>query len=501
LTPYLAGHTFNPASKTFNSLSSDQVFDFFMNPNYKIEGRITDASGAPVSGISVFISTPPGSNVGVALPTDAQGFYSFAGTSAGSSYSLTPTDFNYIFSPQTQVVTNVAANQIVNFVAQPVPPQIEFSQNSYFVNEGVRSSLITVTRSGSMSGAATVDYRTVDTDTFTFGCADTVHNNGSAYGRCDFATTVGTLSFAAGEASKTFVIPIIDDSYAEGSEIFTVQLSNPTGASLGSPSSAIVTIHDNEIVNGSNPIFTTPFFVRLHYLDFLGREPEVNEPYTAILNGCSDVNNVDPNSPSAACDRLNVSGQFFGSPEFKFKGGYVIVFYRVAFNRLPTYTEFANDLASVTGATAAEVVARRAAFANNFVLRPEFAPLSAMSNMNCVNTLMDRYGLGSITTPDPANPEGTIKVTMTRAQMIAALDGSTLTRAQVLRAIVQSDEVVNREALNVFISSQYYGYLRRTPDTAGFNSWLTHLSTHPGDFRIMVNGFVNSIEYRLRFGP
>jgi hypothetical protein len=72
----------------------------------------------------------------------------------------------------------------------------------------------------------------------------------------------------------------------------------------------------------------------------------------------------------------------------------------------------------------------------------------------------------------------------------------------VLRAIAQSDEIsLNREAVNAFIASQYYGYLRRTPDAGGFSSWVTYLGTHPGDFRTMVNGFVNSIEYRLRFGP
>jgi UTP-glucose-1-phosphate uridylyltransferase len=31
--------------------------------------------------------------------------------------------------------------------------------------------------------------------------------------------------------------------------------------------------------------------------------------------------------------------------------------------------------------------------------------------------------------------------------------------------------------------------------------WVTYLKNNPSDFRTMVNGFVNSIEYRLRFGP
>jgi hypothetical protein len=47
---------------------------------------------------------------------------------------------------------------------------------------------------------------------------------------------------------------------------------------------------------------------------------------------------------------------------------------------------------------------------------------------------------------------------------------------------------------------QYYGYLRRTPESTGYQAWLDYLNTHPGDFRTMVNGFMNSTEYRLRFG-
>ena len=48
---------------------------------------------------------------------------------------------------------------------------------------------------------------------------------------------------------------------------------------------------------------------------------------------------------------------------------------------------------------------------------------------------------------------------------------------------------------------QYYGYLRRTPETDGYNAWLNYLRANPTDFRVMVGGgFVNSDEYRLRFG-
>jgi len=261
-----------------------------------------------------------------------------------------------------------------------------------------------------------------------------------------------------------------------------------------------------EASSAPNPILAIDdtgiaFFVRQQYRDFLGREPEANEPWSAILRGCSNQMNVDSSSPAANCDRLTVSGAFFGSPEFLAKGVYAIDFYRAALNRLPEFSEFSTDLTSVTGSTSADTNARRAAFANNFVTRTEFLnTYGAMSNTNYVNALMGRYGLGSIDTPDPASPDGTTKVTLTSAELTSRLNGGTLTRAQVLRAIVQSDQVMNAEAVNAFVAAQYYGYLRRTPEPGGFTNWVNYLNAHPGDYRTMINGFLNSAEYRLRFG-
>ena len=152
--------------------------------------------------------------------------------------------------------------------------------------------------------------------------------------------------------------------------------------------------------------------------------------------------------------------------------------------------------------------AKRAAFATNFTQRIEFTNIyGAMSNTTFVNTLMSggqgqAYNLTSITTPDPAAPDGSTKVTLTTADLINRLNAATMTRSQVLRAIVQSDQITqNLESVNAFVASQYYGYLRRTPDAGGFNGWVTYLRNNPTDFRTMVHGFLNSSEYRLRFGP
>jgi hypothetical protein len=113
---------------------------------------------------------------------------------------------------------------------------------------------------------------------------------------------------------------------------------------------------------------------------------------------------------------------------------------------------------------------------------------------------MNRYNLTQITTPDPANPDGSTKLTMNSAGLVARLDNGTITRAQVMRAIADSDEVFQAEYNNAFVAMQYYGYLRRTPEVTGYQAWLNYLNSHPGDFRTMVNGFMNSFEYKLRFG-
>jgi hypothetical protein len=424
----------------------------------------------------------------------------------------------YVMNADGSNRTRLTNNSVLDWFADWQPgttaaANIQFNSAPYTVNEGAGSVTITVKRIGDTSGSSTVDYRTTDTDTFSVNCSD---KHGNAFARCDFATVVGTASFAAGETTKTFLVPIINDGYAEGDETFSVVLSNPTGATLGSPSTATVTINDNEGTDQPNPILQTnaagvDFFVRQHYLDFLGREPEPGQPWSGILNGCSDQFNTNPNSPAASCDRISVSGSFFGSPEYKTKGFYVIDMYRVSFNRLPTYVEFSTDLASISGTTAAEVFAKRAAYAANFIQRIEFNGIyGAMTNTQFVNALMggaqgQNYNLTSIRTPNPANPDDASdgnKVVLTTNDLINGLNGATLTKGQVLRAIAQSDEIsLQKEAVTAFVASQYYGYLRRTPDMSGFNNWTTFLMNNPNDFRTMINGFVNSPEYRLRFGP
>ena len=155
----------------------------------------------------------------------------------------------------------------------------------------------------------------------------------------------------------------------------------------------------------------------------------------------------------------------------------------------------------MTGQTPDDVYARKVTFTNSFVQRPEFFGLyNGLPNGDYVAALLNRYGLTSITTTDPAQPDGVVKVMLTKDQLVSSLDANTLTRAQVLRAIADSEQVFQSEYNRAFVAMQYYGYLRRTPEDGGYNMWLNYINTHPEDFREMIRGFVDSVEYRQRFG-
>ncbi len=373
--------------------------------------------------------------------------------------------------------------------------QVQFALPSYTFREDASAATLTVTRTGDLSVTSRVAYRTID-DPSPVPCAQ---RGAVAYARCDYATTLDTLVFAPEESSKTISVPLIDDAHPEDDETFRVELLSPMGAALGATSAATVTVTDNgDTGQTPNPVFASPFFVRQHYLDFLSREPESTgfAAWLRVLDTCPDVND------DVRCDRLTVSGAFFGSDEFRLKGVYVFLFYRVAFDRRPSYAEIVADLRGVTGADAADVYARRAAFAESFAQRPDFrARYDALTPAQFVAMLLPT-GTTQITTADPDSPESGARVTLTRDDLTNRLTAGArpLTRGQVLRAVVQSQEINAREGVGSFVAMQYYGYLRRDAEPTGYQAWVNYLSAHPGDYRTMVNGFVNSREYRLRFG-
>jgi N-acetylneuraminic acid mutarotase len=357
----------------------------------------------------------------------------------------------------------------------PGPNTVQFSSSSYTVSEGSPRVDITLSRSGDTTSSASVNFVTNDGALL----QDCNVINGIASPRCDYIDTLGTMSFAAGETSKSFSVAIIDDGYAEGNETFTASLSSPSGATLGAQSTATVTINDNDSSNGTNPIDSTNFFVRQQYIDFLGREPDPPgfAGWTSTINNCS--------GDTTQCDRIHVSQLFFQSEEFQSRGYFIYRFYPVAFGRKPDYAEFVPDLARVSGfLNSSQLEAAKVAFIADFMARAAFAnTYNGLTNQQYVDALLNTAGV----------------TLSSRQAMIDGLNNSTMTRAQVLRQIVESAEVSTKYNHQAFAVMEYFGYLRRQPD-ALYLDWITVLD-QSNDPRGMVTGFVNSAEYRQRFGP
>ena len=362
-------------------------------------------------------------------------------------------------------------------------PLVQFSQSSYSVNEAAGSLNVTVFRTDDTSGPVSVNYNTSDTA----GLTNCTVTNGIASERCDYGTTVGTLRFAAGETSKSIIIPIVNDALVEGNETFQVTLSSPVGATIGAPATVNVTILDNDVAPAAqNPIDDIGFFVTQQYIDFLGRLPDTVgfQNWVATLQGCPNGGFGENDNPN--CDRVHVSAGFFLSPEFQGRSYFAYRFYEVALDRRPTYAEFVPDMALVGGPQSPESEAlSKAAYTDAWMQRPEFkARYDSLSNTAYVNAL-------------EANAEVTVS---NKATLVAALDGGQMNRGQVLRNIVESQAVADRFFNRAFVAMQYFGYLRRDPDTFGFQNWLNTLNADPTNFRHMIFGFLFSTEYRQRFG-
>jgi len=357
----------------------------------------------------------------------------------------------------------------------PTASTIELSSSLYSVREEEGHVNVIVTRNTS-TGAATVNYATSDSGQL-INCNVA---NGLASSRCDYATSKGTLRFGVGELQKTISIPVVDDNFTEGDETFNLTLSNPVGESFGSNTKAIITIIDN-LNTPVHPLFYTEFFVRQHYIDFLGREPDPAgyQGWINILDRCQPGDKT--------CDRIEVSAGFFRSAEFQERGYFTYRFYSVALGRKPDYAEFIPDLSSVSGfLTDAEKEANKVAFVDEFMQRAEFKAKydSTIGNEAAyVDALLATAGL-------PNHPS--------RAAWIAGLQNNTMTRAQVLRALAESAEAYSKFYNEGFVVMQYFGYLRRDPDIF-YLDWIKSMNQN-ADYRSMIDGFVNSAEYRQRFG-
>jgi hypothetical protein len=153
----------------------------------------------------------------------------------------TPTPLTFVYE-QPNRVTDVITTGSVSVlgtatggavtISAPSAPQVAFSAATYSVGEGGGSAVITVHLSAASTATVTVHYAT---------------SAGTATAGSDYTTASGTLSFSPGVTSRTFSVPILEDTSVEGSETVNLALTSPTNATLGTPSTAVLTIADNDV--------------------------------------------------------------------------------------------------------------------------------------------------------------------------------------------------------------------------------------------------------------
>lgn len=112
------------------------------------------------------------------------------------------------------------------------PPTVSISSASKSEGSSGTSNLsFTVTLSKSSSTPITVSYATAD---------------GTATAGQDYEATAGTITFSAGQTSKTVKVAVTGDTVVESDEAFTVTLSNPSGATI-SRATATGTIRNDDV--------------------------------------------------------------------------------------------------------------------------------------------------------------------------------------------------------------------------------------------------------------
>jgi len=252
---------------------------------------------------------------------------------------------------------------------------------------------------------------------------------------------------------------------------------------------AVFTAMPDGVIVG-NVIDSPEYFVRQHYLDFLGREPDqggFNYWSDQVLLCGGDLACADRR-------RINVSAAYFLSIEFQQTGGLVDSLYRASYGRRPSFAEFMVDRQNIAqnitvgvGDWPQQLLANKQAFVESWLQRAEFrAAYDGLSNSAFVDALIGHAGSGF-------NGD--------RSALVSALDGGNSTRSAVLLQIAENEGFVRAKSNEMFVMMEYFGYLRRDPDEDGYRFWLNKLNQFGGNFEQaeMVKAFISSSEYRQRF--
>ena len=175
--------------------------------------------------------------------------------------------------------------------------------------------------------------------------------------------------------------------------------------------------------------------------------------------------------------------------------------YKAALGRAPTFAQFVTESAQlglnvVVGSNdpwSIRLSSNKDIYTQQFFNRPEFqSRYNGLTNAQYVDAVFATEGIA---------PSASA-----RNALIDGLDHCSFsigcpTRVSVLRNMVENAAFDRKVFNEAFVTMEYFGYLRRHPDPAGFQFWLNKLNEFNGNYveAEMVKAFITSDEYRQRF--
>lgn len=154
-----------------------------------------------------------------------------AGQSVTATASVIEEYYDPFTPPAVEVIHNTSEFAANLNVSSEEVASFAFSSAASNISEGSSGIAVSVQRSGITSTAASVQYATRAL---------------TAVAGADFTATSGTLSFAAGQTSLFFWVPLVNNGVHEGEETFEILLSAPVGGLVSGPALHTVTILDDE---------------------------------------------------------------------------------------------------------------------------------------------------------------------------------------------------------------------------------------------------------------
>lgn len=191
-----------------------------------------------VKGLATATGTvPTDDRVGFDITADNR---AFASVTTGATSDFYQVNVGLGTPSLTLVGAISAGGSAIRDVAVAPAGVFRFSQPAFSVAEG-GTLTVTVQRFGGTAGTVMVHFMTA---------------SGSAASGSDFVPTSGTLTFLPGQTSQTFTLTANADVFLEGTQSFSLLLTNPTGGAVVSPTAGLGTATVNILDNTTLPPVT-----------------------------------------------------------------------------------------------------------------------------------------------------------------------------------------------------------------------------------------------------